>query len=148
MHPCARVLICASLLWPLGAFAEATLTAKLVDRDAKASKGEMTVEVSVAGLEVIDPAKAMEQPKAGQGHLHYRLDGGPIVATTATKLSFHELAPGAHRLEVRLAGNDHKPLGPAQNLSITVPEKQASGPAKRSTAPANPARSSERPDTH
>ncbi|HEU4430724.1 MAG TPA: DUF6130 family protein [Myxococcota bacterium] len=144
MHACARALVvCAGFLWPLGALAEPTLSAKLVDREAKARKGEMTVEVSVSGLEIVDAAKAMEQPTTGQGHLHYRLDDGPVVATTATKLSFHGLAAGSHRLEVRLAGNDHKPLGPAQNLSITVPDQQASGAAQK---PAPPARPADRPN--
>jgi len=132
------VLSCAVLLWPAMAFADPTLTAKLVDRDAKARKGEMTVEVSVGGLELTDAAKAMEQPRTGQGHIHYRLDDGPVIATTATKLSFHELGAGAHSLEVRLAGNDHKPLGPAQKLSVTVPPKQAQSAARKPAAPNNP----------
>jgi len=146
MQVCARaVLICAAVLWPLGALAEPTLTAKLVDREAKARKGELTVEVTVAGLEIVDAAKSMEQAKAGQGHIHYRLDDGPVVATTATKLSFHGLRAGSHRLEVRLAGNDHKPLGPAQNLSITVPAQQASGEAQK---PAPPANGADRPNSY
>jgi hypothetical protein len=44
-----------------------------------------------------------------------------VVATTATKLSFHELAPGDHRIEVTLAGNDHQPLIPSETLRVTVP---------------------------
>jgi hypothetical protein len=52
--------------------------------------------------------------RAGQGHLHYRVDDGPVIATTVTELSFHELAPGPHRFEVTLVGNDHQPLGRAR----------------------------------
>jgi hypothetical protein len=139
MNVCVRHLLgLASLLLPLAAYADPMLSAKLVDRDAKAQKGEMTVEVSVTGLELLDAAKANEQPHAGQGHLHYRLDEGPVIATTATKLSFHELGAGAHQLEVRLAGNDHKPIGVAQNFRITVPAKAQNATAKPAP-PAQPA---------
>jgi hypothetical protein len=49
------------------------------------------------------------------------VDDGPVVATTATRLSFHELAAGAHRIEVALVGNDHRPLGPREVLEVTIP---------------------------
>ena len=100
---------------------EPTLTATLVDPEKKAKEKAATVEVKVTGVEIIDPAKVNEQPHAGQGHFHYQLDGGPIIATTAPKLSFHELTPGDHKLVVTLAGNDHKPLGPQQTLDIKIP---------------------------
>lgn len=95
-----------------------SLSASLVDRDAKAKKGWATVEVKVSGLELVDSPTGELQD--GQGHLHYRVDDGFIVATTATKLSFHALSPGKHRIEVRLVGNDHLPLGPVSTLDVTV----------------------------
>lgn len=100
---------------------EPTLTSTLVDPEKKAKEKAATVEVKVTGIEIIDPAKVNETPHAGQGHFHYQLDGGPIIATTAPKLSFHELTPGDHKLVVTLAGNDHKPLGPQQTLDIKIP---------------------------
>jgi hypothetical protein len=98
-----------------------TLTAKLVDQEAKAKKKAATVEATVTGLEIIDPATVNEVAKAGQGHLHYQVDDGPIIATTVLKLSFHELTPGKHMIKVSLAGNDHKALGPEQTLNVDVP---------------------------
>jgi hypothetical protein len=97
------------------------MTAKLVDAGNKAKNREATVEVEVSGVEMVDPAQTDGQPNPGQGHIHYRVDGGPIVATPSTKLSFHELRPGRHQLHVQLAGNDHKPLGPEQTFTINVP---------------------------
>jgi hypothetical protein len=97
------------------------LTAKLVDAEGKAKKQAATVEVKVSGLQLVDPASAGEMPKAGQGHLHYKVDGGPVIATTAPKLSFHDLKSGPHSITVILAGNDHAPLGPSETLSVTVP---------------------------
>lgn len=98
-----------------------TLTATLVDAAKKAQQKAATVEVKTTGIELIDPAQVNELPKAGQGHLHYQVDNGPIIATTATKLSFHGLTPGAHKIVVMLAGNDHNPLGPQQTLEVTIP---------------------------
>ena len=97
------------------------LTAKLIDADQKALKKSATISVSVRGLKIVDPGSVNEKPAPGQGHLHYRLDGGPVIATTATKLSFHELSSGPHSITVALAGNDHSPLGPTQTLTVTVP---------------------------
>lgn len=98
-----------------------TLTARLVDPENKAKKKAATVEVSVSGLELIDPAQTGELPKTGQGHIHYQVDDGPVIATTTTKLSFHGLSSGPHKIVVMLAGNDHKPLGPSQTLNVTIP---------------------------
>jgi len=97
------------------------LTASLVDADAKAAARSAVVQVSVDGIEIVDPASVNEQAKEGQGHLHYQLDQGPVIATTNTKMSFHELSSGMHQITVTLAGNDHKPLGPQQTLTVNVP---------------------------
>jgi Family of unknown function (DUF6130) len=99
----------------------ATLKATLVDAENKAKKKEATVEVKVTGLELIDPAKVNEMSKKGQSHIHYQVDDGPIIATTTTKLSFHGLTPGPHKIVVMLANNDHTPLGPQETLNVTVP---------------------------
>ena len=101
--------------------AEPSLTVKLVDAEQKAQKKSATVSVQVRGVKIVDPASVKEKPVKGQGHLHYRLDNGPIIATTATKLSFHELSSGPHSFMVNLAGNDHMPLGPSQTVNVTVP---------------------------
>jgi hypothetical protein len=97
------------------------LTATLVDPEAKAQKQAATVRVTVKGVAIVDPALSKEQPRPGQGHLHYQVDDGPVIATTATKLSFHGLKPGPHRITVVLAANDHTPLGPQQTLEVTIP---------------------------
>lgn len=98
-----------------------TMSAKLVDADQKAKKKSATVSVNVHGLKIVDPASVNEKAAKGQGHLHYRVDDGPVIATTATKLSFHGLSSGTHTITVTLAGNDHAPLGPSETLNVTVP---------------------------
>ena len=98
-----------------------TLKATLVDAAKKAEAKTATVQVTVSGISLIDPDKTHGQAKKGQGHLHYQLDNGPIIATTTTKLSFHGLSSGQHTLVVMLAGNNHEPLGPKEALTFQIP---------------------------
>jgi hypothetical protein len=98
-----------------------TLTARLVDAEQKARKKSATVEVKVSGIKLVDPDSVAGKPAPGQGHLHYRLDDGVVIATTAAKLSFHGLSAGTHTISVLLAGNDHAPLGPSAALVVVVP---------------------------
>jgi hypothetical protein len=97
------------------------LTASLVDADKNGAARTAVVQAAVDGLELVDPASVNEQARDGQGHLHYQLDNGPLIATTNTKMSFHELSSGAHSVTVSLVGNDHAPLGPQQTLTVHIP---------------------------
>jgi hypothetical protein len=97
------------------------LSAKLSDPEKKASEHTATVEVEVVGIQLIDPAAVNEQPQQGQGHLHYQVDTGPVIATTTTKLSFHELSSGSHEITVMLVSSDHQPLGPRETLTVNIP---------------------------
>lgn len=98
-----------------------SFSARLVDPIAEAVQRAARVQVEVAGLAMIDPAMAGEQPRSGQGHLHYQVDNGPQIATTEVQLDFHELSPGAHQIKVVLVGNDHQPLGPQETLKVEIP---------------------------
>jgi hypothetical protein len=135
-----------ALLPAAGLAEDPTLSVSLRDQEANAHKRGASVVATVTGLKLVDPG----QPQAGQGHLHYRLDGGPVIATTATKVGFHELTPGSHSIEVALAGNDHKPLGPKQTVKVEIPmggpthTKQPANPPA-SPAPMKPAPSSPPP---
>lgn len=111
-----------------GSATKPSMTAKLIDPEKKAAERAATVEVTTSGVQLVDPALSMEKNVPGQGHLHYQLDKGPVVATPTAKLSYHELTPGAHTIVVMLAGNDHKPLGPQQTLTVTVPGAPATKP--------------------
>ncbi len=96
-------------------------SARLIDPIANAQERAASVRVNVAGLALIDPHQANEQPKSGQGHIHYQVDDGPEIATIAPNLDFHELKPGRHKIKVTLVGNDHQALGPAQTLDVLIP---------------------------
>ena len=93
----------------------------------------VTVHVEVDGVQLIDPALTGEKNKDGQGHLHYRVDRQPVIATPATMISLHELGPGPHTIEVMLANNDHTPMGPEQTLRVNGSATAAARP--EATAP-------------
>jgi hypothetical protein len=101
------------------------LSAKLIDPEQKVQEQTATVEVKVMGIQLIDSAAVNEQPQQGQGHLHYQVDSGPVIATTVTKLSFHDLSVGSHKISVILVGNDHEPLGPRETLTVDIPSANA-----------------------
>jgi hypothetical protein len=44
-----------------------------------------------------------------------------VIATSASKLAFHELKPGNHEIRVALVGNDHKPIGPEEIITVMIP---------------------------
>lgn len=116
----AAVMIAAPLGYAAHA-ADPTITAKLIEPAKKAIARTATVEVAVENVSLIDPATVEEKPATGQAHLHYQVDDGMVIATTAPKLSFHDLTPGTHRIKVMLAANDHTLVGPAQTLTIVIP---------------------------
>ena len=97
------------------------LSATLNDPDKRAQEQTATVELKVSGIQLIDSAAVHEQPRRGQGHVHYQVDTGPVIATTATKLSFHALSSGSHKITVMLVDNAHQPLGPRATLTVNIP---------------------------
>lgn len=97
-----------------------SLSAELVDKEKKAQKKEAKVKVQVSGLQLVD-APAGGEPQPGQGHLHYRVDDGPVIATTEGKLSLHELSSGEHTIVVQVVDNAHQPLGPEERLEVSIP---------------------------
>jgi hypothetical protein len=109
-----------ALPWLVSAAEHPSLKAELVDAAKNGARGAATVKVDVTGVQLVDPAASNEMPKEGEGHLHYQLDNGAVIATTAPKLSFHGLTPGKHTVKVMLAKNDHSPMGPEQTLTVDV----------------------------
>jgi hypothetical protein len=117
-----------ALSWLASAGAQSpTIQASLVDPAKNGARGAATVTVRVTGVKLVDPAASNETPRDGEGHLHYQLDGGPVIATTAAKLSFHGLEAGSHNLKVALAKNDHTPMGPEKTLTVQVTSGTSSG---------------------
>ena len=117
---------------------EPVLVATL-QRSERIADKSTAVKVSVVGLGLVDPHLVREEAQMGQGHVHYQVDDGPVIATVATKLYFQNLAPGRHTIVVSLAGNDHRPLGPKRILTLNVPgDDKPSRTRKRSSTKKKP----------
>jgi hypothetical protein len=98
-----------------------SLTARLVDERRNAAKDAASVEVTVRGIRLVDPSLSSKARGPIEGHLHYQLDDGAIIATTAPQLSFHQLSPGEHKISIHLTDGNHIPIGMPVVLTVRVP---------------------------
>ena len=78
------------------------------------SVSDARMRIDVQGIQLIDPAITNGIRRPGHGHLLYRIDRQPIVATAATDLTFRNLGPGPHLIDVMLVTSDFMPLGPGE----------------------------------
>ena len=110
-------------------------------KDGATTTNTVKVQVKLTGFELA-PQQVGKQPKAGQGHLHFSMDGGkfdhpkysgangklavklgvdgkysPSVTPTIT---YKGLPKGKHELEVYLANNDHSDTGVEGKTEFTV----------------------------
>lgn len=119
-------IVASLMVWTVSIAADTakvavSFDAKLVDSEANASKRSAVVEVKASGLILIDPALSTKMNTTPEGHFHYQVDNGFVIATPVNKLSFHNLSSGTHQISVSLADNDHKAIGLAQVLMVTIP---------------------------
>ena len=81
----------------------ASMTAELLNPERETKAGAADVKVTVGKIQLVDPDTTGGKAKNGQGHLVHRVDDGPSVVTTATKLGFHDLPHGRRRHTARSA---------------------------------------------
>ena len=109
--------------------------------DGSTTGRKVTAHVTLSNFQLA-PAQVGKKAVAGQGHLHFALDGGkfdfpkysgangklaqqlgvegkysPSVTPTIT---YRNLPPGKHELEVYLANNDHTNTGTEGKTEFTV----------------------------
>ena len=109
--------------------------------EGSSESNTVTAEVELENFE-LDPMNVGKAFEEGKGHLHFSLDGGkfdtpkysgangelakqlgvdgqysPSVEPTIT---YENLPPGEHTLEVDLAGNDHSDIGATASTACTV----------------------------
>ncbi len=77
------------------------------------------IEVAVGGF-ILDEANYAGTNVAGQGHIHYTVDGALAAATTATAVDIGVLAAGPHVIRAELRNNDHSALSPPVFQEVTV----------------------------
>ena len=96
------------------------LTARLMHKEENAKHRRAVVEVQIDGVQLVEPS-AKRTPKLDEGHIQYILDGGPVQISTVTTWSFENLSTGRHRIDVKLASNDDRPIGNGTTLKVDVP---------------------------
>ena len=113
----------------------------LTPTDGATTGDEVTAKVKLTNFE-LDPNAVGKSPDPGKGHLHFQMDGGrfdipensgengklakklgvdgkysPSVTPTIT---YRNLPPGKHELEVYLANNNHTDTGVEAENEFTV----------------------------
>lgn len=109
------VALAAALAWPGAA--------------VRASGGpEFSIVAPTEGAVVSSPVKVVikvvnaeiGKPTDGLDHLHLSIDHGPEQAIYENRTMSLPMTPGAHTLDVELAGPTHAPLLPPKSVSFTV----------------------------
>jgi hypothetical protein len=77
--------------------------------------GRVTIRVEVSNHVLV---KAGGPTRAGEGHVHYTLDGGYPAMVPAQTYEFTGVRKGPHAVTVELVGNDHSSLEPAVRQTV------------------------------
>jgi len=96
------------------------LRAQFVDKARNLEHRLAVVEVDAEGVLLADPTDSQYKMR-DQGHIQFRLDQGPYILPLGNRIAFEGLTPGKHNIEVMLADNSYRPMGPKVELEITVP---------------------------
>lgn len=86
---------------------------------SRVAAGDVTVKVDTTGLKFVMPNT---KKVAGEGHVHFSLDGKPVEMSGKPQYVFKGVAPGSHRLVAELVQNDATPFVPPvkQEISFTA----------------------------
>ena len=60
---------------------------------------------------------------AGEGHVHFTLDGEPFKMSTSPDYTYEDVTPGEHKLVAELVQNDTKSFSPPVEQEITFTAK-------------------------
>lgn len=78
----------------------------------------VVVAVEITGFE-IDPGAIGGANQPGKGHWHLLLDGRLVAPQGKIYTTLPNVAPGQHTVKAELHNNDHSPLSPAVEDSVT-----------------------------
>lgn len=97
-----------------------TLTLVTPAAGSTVAAGEVEVTIETSGLKFTMPSNTNV---AGEGHVHFSLDGGPIVMSTEKTTTLKDVKPGAHKLVAELVQNDTTPFDPRVEQEIEFTAK-------------------------
>lgn len=131
----------ASSSQPQQAAAPKSTVRIVTPKDGAKLGGSVTAKVALKNFRIA-PNKVGQAPRPGEGHLHFKMDGGkydfpkysgkngllakqlgvtghysPALAPTIT---YKHLPPGKHELEVYLANNNHTNTGIETKVAFTL----------------------------
>jgi hypothetical protein len=98
------------------AVAAPTLELVSPSADSAVPSGDVNVSVKTTGLNFVMPGNTNV---AGEGHVHFSLDGQPIEMSVKPDYVYVGVAPGAHTLKAELVQNDTKSFNPPVEQEIT-----------------------------
>lgn len=109
--------------------------------DGSTTSDTVTAEVELEGFEV-NADQVGKAAREGEGHIHFSMDGGEYdypkysgangmlaedlgvdgkySPATEPQITYENLPPGEHTLEVALANNDHSDTGVSATTTFTV----------------------------
>ena len=81
--------------------------------------GDVKMSVTITGIKFTEPSYTNV---AGQGHVHFTLDGEPLKMSVTPDYVYSGVAAGPHKLVAELVQNDTKPFSPPvkQEISFTA----------------------------
>jgi len=114
--------------------------------DSESVGSKFTAKVDLSGFKIDAKAVGMD-PVAGEGHIHFALDGGKYDSakysgangklaeqlgtdgkyspSVTPEITYTGIPAGEHTLEVDLANNDHSDSGATARVAFTVTDEQA-----------------------
>ena len=95
------------------------LQAPAADGNIRRGPRDVTVGVQVTNFELDAENVGGSTNKAGTGHWHLLLDGELVKPTAELFVTLEKVSVGTHTLKAELHENDHTPVAPAVEDSIT-----------------------------
>ena len=87
---------------------------------APVAAGDVAVSVKTTGLTFTMPSNTNV---AGEGHVHFTLDGAPFKMSVKPDYTYAGVAPGDHKLVAELVQNDTKSFSPPVKAEIEFTAK-------------------------
>jgi hypothetical protein len=84
--------------------------------DSAVPAGDISMSVKTTGLKFVMPSNTNV---AGQGHVHFTLDGQPFKMSVNPDYVYAGVASGPHTLKAELVQNDTKSFNPPVEQEIT-----------------------------
>lgn len=101
-------------------------------QDESLSGPDVTAEVEIKNFKIVN--RLGQDPKKGEGHIHWIVDNGEAIPSTSDTFVATRLTSGEHTIVAELHQNNHSPLDPPVTADVVF----AIAEAETSTGGGNP----------